>query len=81
MMGANLLALVVTVALANETFEPVGLDLYDPSGTVLLATGASATNAARVIHGPRLLRWFDRTLDVLQARLQAEPEDVLARMG
>ena len=39
----------------------------------------SDRGAARVIHGPRLLRWFDRTLDTLQTRLQAEPEDVLAR--
>ncbi|MFE7630595.1 maleylpyruvate isomerase N-terminal domain-containing protein [Kocuria sp. NPDC057446] len=29
----------------------------------------SDRGAARVLHGPRLTRWFDRTLDVLQAQL------------
>ncbi len=31
------------------------------------------------VHGPRLIRWFDRTIDVLQAQLEAEPEDVMGR--
>ena len=39
----------------------------------------SDRGAARVIHGPRLIRWFDRTLDILQARLKTESEDALAR--
>ena len=39
----------------------------------------SDRGAARVIHGPRLIRWFDRTLDFLQARLRIESEDALAR--
>ena len=34
----------------------------------------SDRGAARVIHGPRLIRWFDRTLDILQARLKTESE-------
>ncbi|WP_241247043.1 DinB family protein [Kocuria sp. KRD140] len=38
----------------------------------------SDRGAARVVHGPRLLRWFDRTLDVLQAQLETEPAAVLA---
>ena len=39
----------------------------------------SDRGAARVIHGPQLLRWFDRTLDTLQAQLAAEPAAALAR--
>ena len=39
----------------------------------------SGLGAGRVIHGPRLIRWFDRTLDILQARLKTESEDALAR--
>lgn len=39
----------------------------------------SDRGAARVIHGPRLIRWFDRTLDVLQAQLEAESAADLAR--
>ncbi|QBJ22729.1 DinB family protein [Kocuria marina subsp. indica] len=39
----------------------------------------SDRGAARVIHGARLLRWFDRTVDTLQARLEAEPAGTLAR--
>jgi len=39
----------------------------------------SDRGAAGVIHGPRLLRWFDRTLDTLQAQLAAEPAAALAR--
>ncbi|WP_298585872.1 DinB family protein [uncultured Kocuria sp.] len=39
----------------------------------------SDRGAARMFHGPRLLRWFDRTLDVLQARLETEPAAGLAR--
>jgi hypothetical protein len=35
--------------------------------------------AARVVHGPRLIRWFDRTLDALQARLKTESAETLAR--
>ncbi|WP_233438881.1 hypothetical protein [Kocuria varians] len=31
------------------------------------------------MHGPRLIRWFDRTIDVLQGQLEAEPEDVMGR--
>lgn len=33
----------------------------------------SDRGAARVIHGPQLLRWFDRTLDTLQAQLAPSP--------
>ncbi|MEX5298589.1 DinB family protein [Kocuria sp. CPCC 205292] len=39
----------------------------------------SDRGAARMVHGPRLLRWLDRTLDVLQAQLEAEPAAALAR--
>ena len=39
----------------------------------------SDRGAARVVHGRRLIRWFDRTLDVLQAQLAAEPAAALAR--
>ena len=39
----------------------------------------SDRGAARMIHGPRLIRWFDRTLASLHARLEAEPDDALAR--
>lgn len=39
----------------------------------------SDRGAARIVHGPRLIRWFDRTLDALQQALEVEPEDTLAR--
>lgn len=39
----------------------------------------SDRGAARVIQGQRLIRWFDRTLDVLQAQLEVEPAAGLAR--
>ncbi|GED00331.1 hypothetical protein KVA01_24850 [Kocuria varians] len=39
----------------------------------------SDRGSARVVHGPRLIRWFDRTIDVLQGQLEAEPEDVMGR--
>ena len=39
----------------------------------------SDRGAARVIHGPRLLRWFDRTVEVLQAQLETEAAAALAR--
>jgi hypothetical protein len=39
----------------------------------------SDRGAARFVHGPRLLRWFDRTLDALQARLETESAETLAR--
>jgi hypothetical protein len=39
----------------------------------------SDRGAARVIHGRRLLGWFDRILDVLQAQLEIEPAAALVR--
>ncbi|MGC5651727.1 UNVERIFIED_CONTAM: DinB family protein [Kocuria sp. CPCC 205316] len=39
----------------------------------------SDRGAARMIRGPRLIRWFDRTLDALQAQLEAEPAAALVR--
>lgn len=38
----------------------------------------SDRGAARMSHGPRLIRWFNRTLDVLQTQLEAEPAAALA---